>query len=126
MDTSQPQSEYFQLSWHGDCAVIIPSPEVETMPENLIEPAAEIVLSPLRKEPPSNLIVDLSGVPYFGSAFIRFLLKCHMVVRPSHSELVLAGCSPKVRELLHVMNFDTLWAIYDTRAEALAALSGSD
>jgi anti-anti-sigma regulatory factor len=71
-------------------------------------------------------VVDLAQVPYFGSAFIRFLLKCHLIVKPHHSELVLAGCNDRVTELLHVMNFDTLWAIYRDRAEALQALGGSD
>jgi len=107
-------------------AVIIPSPEVESMPENLIQQAAQIVLAPLRNDPPAGLVIDLSQVKFFGSVFISFLLRCHMLVKKHGSEVVLAGASERVRELLHLTALDTLWALYDTRAEALEALGGSD
>ena len=39
--------------------------------------------------------------------------------------LVLAGASERARELLHLTALDTLWALYNTRAEAIDAL-GAD
>ncbi len=119
-------NEYFQLKRHGDIAVIVPSPEVEQLPENVILTAAQLILAPLKDDPPSNLIVDLSGVRYFGSAFITFLLRCHLLVKQRGSELVLAGVSARIRELLRTTALDTLWALYETRQEALDALGGSD
>lgn len=119
-------NEYFQVKRHGDIAVIIPSPEVEQLPESLILPAAQMILAPLKDDPPSNLIVDLAGVRYFGSAFITFLLRCHLLIRQQGSELILAGVSDRIRELLKTTALDTLWALYDTRQEALDALGGSD
>ena len=119
-------NEYFQVKRHGDVAVIVPSPEVEQLPESLIQPAAQMVLAPLKDDPPSNLIVDLAGVRYFGSAFITFLLRCHLLTRQRGSELVLSGVNPRIRELLKTTALDTLWALYDTRQEALEALTGSE
>ena len=119
-------NEYFQVKRHGDVAVIVPSPEVEQLPDNLIQPAADMVLAPLRDDVPSNLIIDLEGVRYFGSAFITFLLRCHLMVKNRGSELVLAGVNRDVRELLRTTALDTLWALYATKAEALEALGGSD
>src|SRR5205085_4116229 len=116
------QSESFRVERHGDLAVIIPASEVESMPENLIQQAAEIVLAPLRKDPPAGLVIDLSQVKFFGSVFISFLLKCHMLAKRHGSEVVLAGASPRARELLHLTALDTLWAIYDNLDEALEAL----
>lgn len=112
----------FQIIRHGDIAIIVPTPDVEQMHENLIEQAAQMVLAPLRADPPGNLIVDLSRVNFFGSVFISFLLRCHMLIRRQGSELVLAGASDRVRELLRLTSLDTLWAIYTTRAEAMEAL----
>ena len=40
------------------------------------------------------------------------------------SEIVLAGPSEPARELLHLLDLETLWAIYDSRTEAVDALSG--
>jgi anti-anti-sigma factor len=125
--TAQPsQSQSFRVDRHGDIAVITPSPEVESMPENLITQAAQLVTAQLREDPPAGLVIDLSEVKFFGSVFISFLLRCHMRVKQHGSEVVLAGASERVRELLHLTALDTLWALYDTRAEALAALRTAD
>ena len=125
MTTRTVGGESFQVERRGDIAVVTPSPAIEQMPENLVEQAAQMVLAPLREEPPNGLIVDLCQVNYFGSVFISFLLRCHMLVKKHGSEVVLTGASERIRELLHLTALDTLWAIYSSRAEALEAL-GSD
>jgi anti-anti-sigma factor len=127
-DSPSPElaQEYFQVKRHGDLAVIVPSPEVEHLPESLIQPAAAMVLAPLKDDPPNNLIVDLEGVRYFGSAFITFLLRCHLIVKQRGSELVLAGVNDRIRELLRTTQLDTIWALYSSRSEAIEALAGSD
>ena len=106
--------------------MVVPSPEIEQLPENLLQPAASMVLATLRDDPPSNLIVDLSAVRFFGSSFITFLLRCHPLAKQQGSELVLAGVNPRIRELLKTTALDTMWALYDDRQEALDALGGSD
>lgn len=126
MTAESSHSQSFRVERHGDIAIIIPSPEVESMSESLIQQAAQLVLAPIKADPPSGLIIDLSQVGYFGSVFISFLLRCHMFVKKHGSEVVLAGASERIRELLHLTALDTLWALYDSRAEAIEALEGSD
>src|SRR5262245_29764172 len=126
MSASASQNESFRVDRHGDIAVITPAPEVESMNENLIEQAAQMVLAPLRDDPPAGGVIDLSKVSYFGSVFLSFLLRCHKRVKERGTEMVLAGVSARIRELLRLTNLDTLWALYDTRVEALNALAGSD
>ncbi len=121
------EGESFQIQRRGDTVVVVPSPEVESMSDAMIEQAAQLVLVPLKDDPPSGVIIDLSQVNYFGSMFITFLLRCHLLVKKQgQGEVVLAGVSDRIRELLRMTNLDTLWALYDTRAEALEALGGSD
>ena len=84
------------------------------------------MLAPLREGPPNGLIVDLSQVNFIGSVFISFLLRCHLLVKKQGAELVLAGVSDRVRELLRLTSLDTLWALYSSKTEALEALGGSD
>lgn len=115
-------NEFFQVKRRGDIAVIVPSPQVEHLPETLLQPAAQMVLAPLKEDPPNQIIVDLTDVGYFGSAFITFLLRCHLMVKNQGSELVLAGVNKEIRELLSTTALDTLWALYDTVGEAIAAL----
>jgi anti-anti-sigma factor len=119
-------TESFRVERHGDVAVITPSPDVESMQEAEIQQAAQMVLAPLQEDPPVGLVIDLSQVKYFGSLFVSFLLKCHMLAKRHGSEVVLAGASQRSRELLHLTALDTLWALYDSRRDALAALRGSD
>jgi anti-sigma B factor antagonist len=116
-------SQPFVIERHGDVAIITPSPEVEKMPENQMEQAAQLVLAPLRTDPPAGLVFDLSKVDYVGSVFLSFLLRCHKRVKEHGSEVVVAGASAKARELLHMTALDTLWALYNTRKEAVAALT---
>jgi anti-anti-sigma factor len=124
--TPETSQKSFRVERHGDIAVVIPSPEVESMHENLIQQAAQMVLAPLKEDPPAGLVIDLTQVNYFGSVFLSFLLRCHMLAKKHGSEVVLAGASERTRELLHLTALDTLWALYNTRAEAIEALAGSE
>jgi anti-sigma B factor antagonist len=119
-------NEYFQVKRHGEVVVIVPSPEVENLPDTTINMAAQMVLAPLKADPPTSLIVDLTNVRYFGSAFITFLLRCHLPMKQQGGELVLAGVNDRIRELLKTTALDTIWPLYKTRQEALEATSGSD
>ncbi len=113
----------FQIEWHNEVVVIIPAQEVERLQWNLIEQAADIVMAPLRKTATPMVVFDLSEVKFFGSVFLSLLLRCHKYAKTRGGELVLCGPSPLARELLAVTSLDTLWAIYDTRQEALQALA---
>lgn len=124
--TSHRGSEHFQVLRRGDIMIVVPSPEVEQMSTSVIDTAAQVVLSPLRERPSTNVVFDLSRVQFFGSEFISFLLRCHVLVKKHDCEMLLAGVSDRIRELLRQTALDTLWAIYDNRAQALEALGGTD
>jgi anti-anti-sigma factor len=124
MDSAHDQS--FNIETHGEIAVVTPSARVEEMHETMIEQAARLVVQALRADPPAGIIIDLSQVNYFGSVFVSFLLRCHALAKRHGSEIVLAGASEPARELLKLLDLETLWALYDSKQEALEALSGSD
>ena len=123
---STPAAQEFQIVRHGEIAVVTPSVKVEEMHETMIEQAARLVVQALRTDPPAGIVIDLSQVNYFGSVFVSFLLRCHTLAKKHGSEIVLAGPSEPARELLKLLDLQTLWAIYDTRQEAMDALSGAD
>lgn len=112
----------FRLEWHGDTVVITPAANVEEMHWELIEQAAEIVMAPLRSQDVPMIVFDLTEVNYFGSVFLALLLRCHKFVKSRGGELVICGASKMAKELLRVTALDTLWAIYETRDEALEAV----
>lgn len=116
--------DVFQFSWHGNTIVISTSGTVEKMSWDLIEAAAPVVLKPVLEQEVPMVIFDLSEVNYFGSVFLQLLLRCHTKIKTRGGELVLCGVNPNAKELLQLTALDTLWAIYDTRDEALEALAG--
>ncbi|HBN75813.1 STAS domain-containing protein [Rubinisphaera italica] len=115
--------EDFRLEWHGDVVVVTPASNIESMNWDLIEQAADLIMAPLRDQEVPLVIVDLSEVGYFGSVFLALLLRCHKFVKSKGGELVLCGASEMAAELLRITALDTLWAIYDTRDEAMDAIS---
>ena len=115
-------SQDFKLEWHGNAVVITPAGNVESMRWDLIEQAADVVMAPLRDQEVPLVVVDLGEVSYFGSVFLALLLRCHKFVKSRGGELVLCCASKMATELLRVTALDTLWAIYDTRDEALDAV----
>lgn len=117
-------SNDFRLEWHGNTVVITPAANVEQMPWDVIEQAADIVMAPLKIQSSPMAVVDLSEVKFFGSVFLALLLRCHTAVKHRGGELVLCGPSKMARELLKITALDTLWAIYATKAEALDAVDG--
>ena len=115
-------SDSFQLEWHGNAVVVIPASNIESLQWDLVEQAAEVVMAPLREQDIPLVLFDLSEVNYFGSVFLALLLRCHKMVKSRGGELVLCGASQLAAELLNITALDTLWAIYETRKEALHAL----
>src|SRR5260370_8701676 len=70
MKMANPSNQQtISIERHGDVAVITPSSEVEKMPENLMEQAAQMLLAPLRDDPPAGLTSDLSKPHYVGPPF---------------------------------------------------------
>ena len=116
------ENENFKFEWHGNVVVITPAANVESMRWDLIEQAADVVMTPLADQEIPLVVFDLSDVSYFGSVFLALLLRCHKFVKSRGGELVLCGASKMATELLRITALDTLWAIYDTRDEALDAL----
>lgn len=112
----------FQVEFHRGVAVITPASNVESMAWDVIEQAAEMVMTPIRTQPSPMVVFDLSRVNYFGSVFLALLLRCHTAVKNRGGEMVIAGASPMARDLLKITALDTIWALYDTLAEALDAV----
>ncbi len=112
----------FQIEWHGNCVVILPAANIEHLRWDVVDNAAQIVMQPLKRTQVPTVVFDLSEVKYFGSVFLALLLRCHKYVKERGGDLVLCGPSQMAKELLSVTALDTLWAIYETRDEAIAAL----
>ncbi len=115
-------TDSFQLTFHGSTVIVTPAADVESMRWDLIDQAAQVVMAPISTLPVPMVVFDLSEVNYFGSVFLALLLRCHKLAKSKGGELVLSGTSKMASELLRITALDTVWAMYETKEEALSAL----
>ena len=60
-----------------------------------------------------NLVLDLSGVTYMSSAGLRALVSALRTCKKKNGNVVLAGPSERVVEVLSLAGLDSLFNIYD-------------
>ena len=69
-----------------------------------------------------QVLLDLSGVKFFGSSFIEVLYRLWKQMESRQGRFVLSGLHPFCREVLQVTNLDKLWTIAPDRESGLALL----
>ncbi len=122
VDPVSEMQESFDIEWHGNTVVVVPAASVESLQWDLVEQAADVVMEPLATQDVPMVVFDLTRVSYFGSVFLALMLRCHKFLKRQGGELVLCGVNEMARELLKITALDTIWAIYDTRQEAMQAI----
>lgn len=117
-------SDMFSVEMAGSTIVISPVGNMNSLSGELLTEAAEMMTQLIESHESPMLVIDLSGVPSCSSVFMSFLLRCHKAVKSRGGEMVLSGVSHTMRELLSLTRLDTVWAVYQTRLEALDAVDG--
>ena len=107
---------------HGEVTLVVASPALENLEPSLIDGAASLVLDEIRGQQCPLVVVDLSGLHYFGSAFLGLLIRCWKVATLKGGMLALSGVSERARELLHITSLDMVWPMYADRREAIDAM----
>lgn len=75
-------------------------------------------------ESPPNLLLDLSGVSFFGSSFIEGMYRAWKKITDAGGTFALSDCSDHCREVLQVTKLGDLWTTYGSRGEALQVGAG--
>lgn len=70
----------------------------------------------------TRVVVDLSALPHFGSIVLEWLVALWKHVRSLNGNLVIFHPTEIGREVLHVVQFDRIWPILETREDALQAV----
>jgi anti-sigma B factor antagonist len=73
----------------------------------------------LLDEKPEKVVVDLTAVPYMDSSGVASLVKLLSRTRKLGVGLALLSPSPKVRSILEITRLDSVFAICDTKEEAM-------
>jgi anti-anti-sigma factor len=117
------RSRIFSTERQGDTLILVlPGTDITFADEEVLTEVDE-VLYRLRESGAKNLVVDFGQTAYFGSIILGSVLKLGTRLRDSGGGFALCNLSESGHEMLRIARFDTLWPIYDTRAEALHALA---
>lgn len=103
------------------CAIFRPS--YARIDEPHIELANRKLTDLVAASDSSRLVIDLTNVNFFGSSFIEVMFRAYKRIQSrDDAKFALCGLTPYCREVLEITHLDTLWPIYDTRADAVAQL----
>jgi anti-anti-sigma factor len=115
-------SDGVTIERHGDVTVFVFAPPLDNIDAALVEDVADLLLGCLRGRGTPLVIFDLAALDYFGSSFIGLLLRCWKQITAKGGQVVLCCVSTRARDLLHITSLDMVWAMFETRREAIAAL----
>lgn len=68
-----------------------------------------------------KLVVDFEKLDYISSLGLRALLATTKKLKKSNGKMHLCGMNPTVTEVFVISGFSTIFSIFPTRADALAA-----
>jgi anti-sigma B factor antagonist len=115
-------SDFIRVELSGGTIVISPRGDINSLTGELLSEAAEMMCELIESHESPMLVIDLSGVASCSSVFMSFLLRCHKAVKSRSGEMVLSGPGKMMQELLALTRLDTVWAVYQTRVEAIDAV----
>lgn len=105
-------------------AVLDFGPGSHSLDESTVQSLQQSMLEASNVEPPL-LVLDLTDVEFFGSSFIEVLFRVWSRIKNRRGRFALCGLSPDCLEIIEVTKLNTLWTIYDTVDEAVAALKSA-
>ena len=106
---------------HGDVAVLMVNQEVTTGPD--VAPFHDRI-KVLAKQGVGKVVVDFSGVPWFGSAMLGALIGSVTTLRKVGGDIRLAGLTERMRDVLKVSHLTSVFKTMDTADQAVASFGG--
>ena len=70
----------------------------------------------------NNVVIDLSAVDYVDSVIIGSIIRLLQKARVRRGRAVFCSASDSMQEILKSIKIGTMWPLFATRAEALAAI----
>ena len=107
----------------GPVTIAVIGPAFETIDDRALEEVSQFLLRLTDERASLRLVIDLAHTEFFGSAFLGILFRVWNRVTTSGGGFALCALRPHCREVIRTARLDTLWPIYDTRQEAVGALT---
>ena len=110
----------FQSRHFGNIAVAMPAGRLDHSVAGQFEQA----LLPLAEDPRSAaLVIDFAGVDYISSVGLRVLMLAAKATRARKARIAAVSLQPIVAEVFAISRFDSVFEMFPTLRDALAAMS---
>ena len=104
--------------------VVSLGPEYESLHEQNLEDVQEDLLVISDAADPPLVVLDLSHTQFFSSSFIEILFRIwNRLNAREGGKFGISGLTVYCKEILKVAHLDELWNIFNTKEEAVSALS---
>ena len=103
----------------GDVVRVAPQGRLDTF----TVPEFEQILTEHLDAGRARLVVDLADVTYVSSSGLRALLSARRRARAAGGDVALCSMAPRVREIFEMVGFVSLFGIFASIQEAVAAFS---
>jgi anti-anti-sigma factor len=106
----------------GNTLILVPLTQLGSLLETEIAHETEDLLTFLSHSSSVNILIDLAQGTYLGTAMLGAIVKLWKRVALRGGHLALCNVSEGILMVLKATKLQTVWPIYGTRSEALAAL----
>lgn len=117
-----PHQQLVQIDRLDDTTVVTVLSDLGELEFEEIEREAAQVLEMLDGNEVKNVILDFRNTDFYGSTALGFFVKLWKRVTSRNGRMVFCAVSPHEREILKVTQLDGLWAVCDSKEEALEAI----
>lgn len=111
-----------QFEVDGKVLVVAPRGDCSSLQAAVLEEELREILKELATHEFTGLVIDLEHAPFFGSTMLGGFIRLWRSISVVNGRLVLCNVSPAEHDVLTATRLDSVWGIYPTRADALAAL----
>ena len=99
-----------EISKHVDVTVVVLSTEYENLNEDVLENLKEVILDVARTADTPLVVIDLSQINFFGSAFLAVLFRgWNRVGEREGGRFVINGLTPGCVDIPAVTHLNKLW-----------------
>lgn len=118
---------FFQTHQIGDTIVVEPLRNMGEFEMATIEASQDSAFERLvRLTGENNVVIDLNQTDYFGSSTIGLFNRLVLHVQGADRKIAFCNLSKHETEIVDITHVNKLWAIKDSRDDALAYVSQSD
>jgi len=106
----------------GDTLVLSTVGDMDGMFEDRMYEECDALLNEVAQRQAKHAVIDLGSLDYFGSLMLQLLVVLWKRVHAGGGKLVVCNVSSVGKRVLQTTKLDSIWAILQSREEALEAV----